>query len=317
MVVRAAALALFLALLAACSSTDAGYEQPAGETSRAPTLPTNGSPLVELIGFSSDSEVNREQFAALQQQGDELVVACMRQHGFVWQPTPPLPGTAFAPGNRNSLAWARSHGLGISDRFTLLGRSAPDPNAEYVNALNESDQMRWQVALWGDTSALETDSDQPVVYAPAGCLGDAFAATRPMFEVYQEFDEELRTLDNRIKADPRLTNQTSAWAECMNLAGHAYSDEEEMNSDILNRLFAIPGVEQTLASSSTAPLNEVDQTALNQLIELERTIAVAHVDCVASTYGDIEQIRATYEREFIVDHRPRLEDANARIRPAQ
>jgi len=90
-----------------------------------------------------------------------------------------------------------------------------------------------------------------------------------------------------------------------------------MTSDILNRLFAIPGVEQILASSSTKPLDLVDQPALDQLIEVERSVAVAHVDCVTSTYGDIEGIRATYEREFIVDHRPRLEEANARIRPAQ
>jgi len=203
MVVRAAALVLVLALLAACSSTNASDEQQASETTNAPTLLSNGSPLVELIGFSSDPEVNRQQFAALQQQSDGLVVECMRRQGFVWQPTPPLPGSALAPGNRTSLAWARSHGLGITDQFTLVGRGAPDPNADYVDALNEPDQMRWRDALWGDTSALETDGEEPVVYAPAGCLGDAFASTRPMFEVYQEFDEELRILEKRIKADPR------------------------------------------------------------------------------------------------------------------
>lgn len=308
-------IAIFFAIGCATSGGDAATAPRA--TPRVVSVPSATSPLAELIGFSSDSEINRQQFVAIQQRSDALVADCMSSQGYEWAPTPAQPGSALASGNRVSLAWARAHGLGVTDQLVALSRATPlDPNAGYVGTLNEQDQQRWQVALRGDTSSLESNGDEPVVYVPAGCLGAAFAATRPWSETYQAFEQDLRTLAKRVEADPRSVAHQAVWASCMAGAGHPHADLQSMNDDIVTRLLEIPGVPELL--TSTEPLSASESAGLTDvlqspdfmaLVELEQDVAVANVDCAAQFATEARDVRDSYERRFIIDHQVRLDEA--------
>lgn len=307
----AGAVAVILA--AACSSPAADVESTTD--SDGSVAIESASPLLALIGFSSDTELNRERFSAIQSDSDTQVAACMMAQGFTWQPTAPLPGSALAAGDRTSLAWARAHGLGVTDQLTSLSEpSAVDPNTAYLASLDADEADRWKTTLWGDTSSLVSEADEPVVYAPAGCLGAAYATSRAAFALFQQFDDELQTLDNRIAADPRVMAHQTQWVTCMQAAGYSYVDQASMRSDLFAQLLAIPGVEQVMTAASSdngALLENVDQAALAALVERERATAVANVECAAPTRREASEIRGTYERQFIIDHRQRLEAAVA------
>lgn len=296
------------AILAAGCSSSAGDADASARGDGSTAAAESVSPLIDLIGFSSDTELNRDRFLAIQAESDDQVADCMAAQGFIWQPSAPPPGSALAPGNRMSLAWARAHGLGVTDQITSLAQAPiADPNDAYIATLADADVERWETTLWGDTSSLVSDADEPVLYAPAGCLGAAYAVSRDAFEVFQQFEPELVTLDKRIKADPRIVTHQERWASCMQAAGHPFTDVESMRSDVFGRLLAISGVEQVMTGAGQP--QDVDQGALGELVALERTIAVAHVECSAPTLLEAADIRDTYERQFIIDHRSRLEAA--------
>lgn len=312
--VMAVALMSALTLAAACSST-ADEVVDTSLAQRPLDSPATSSPLANLIGFSSDNEINRQQFVAIQERSDDLVAECMAAQDFRWLPNVPPPGSSLAAGDRASLAWAKAHGLGVTDQLAVLvGGSRADPNSEFLASLTEVERDRWMVALQGDTSVLVT-TDEPVAFAPAGCLGSAFSTTRPWFELYRMFEQDLDTLAKRIDNDPRVVEHRSIWATCMNDNGYAYVDEQAMSQDFLRRLLAIPGVSDLMVSSDATSASATNLDAIlaspefGDLVVAEREAAVANVGCAAQFSVEAAEVRDSYEQRFIIDHQTRLDAA--------
>lgn len=256
-------------------------------------------PLQEVIGFSSVPRSAEMHYSRLQTETDGYVVTCMARQGLRFVPRGATWLANDTDVDAGSRAWAERNGLGITEAFRQAEASLQgadprlDPNATYLATLSDADRDRWNEALYGDLSDLGDTSQGSVAYEPGGCQGAAFARAFTQNQLFEQFGEEVKTLDARIEADPRLVGFMKQWSSCMAELGHDYDNKLAMTDDVYAALLGAAGSPQ----------------ALDELAARERDLAVLSHDCSESFADEVFSIRTAYEREFINDNRVRIEAA--------
>ena len=222
-----------------------------------------------------------------------------------------------------------------------------DPNEEHLATLSEGEADAWQFALQGappernEAGQLIDPETGEVLQgggrgAAGGCRLEAQTAVRGEVAMLDDLSDDFAELNERIESDPRVAEIRRSWTDCMREAGFDYADEDEARADfqsqlrpLLRSFFASgdageaqddgngdggqgagqgPGrggnLLQTVAGLQLTPEQELE---LESLQDVERSVAIASVECNGDGPAEIEEITAVYEAEWVDANRDALE----------
>lgn len=305
-----AVMALAPALaLAACSG---------GAPAAPPTPDSPLAPYVDaLYGGGSD-----EELAARNDTMQNAAAACMKEQGFPYQPDPGSGISVQADGEGGvewgTRAFAEQYGYGVvSSPFAPAagdeGTEIVDPNADYLATLSDGERAAWKAALYGapvDGPTAPTEWD----WTKAGCLGaaaheaDLAAGAASADPEAQGLIDELDSLPEKAASADAVVAAERRWSDCLATAGHpGYAHRADPMTDFSDRYGALARPGEPPADGAAGA--DVDQAALDALQEEEIAVAVADLDCAASTdYDDLlaaEQQRL--DQEFVDRNRAALD----------
>jgi len=256
---RAAATSAFLAasalLLGACTTGPAATDATA-----VAAFEWVAGPLEEfsarIFGAAHEDgeQDSQSRFAASWVAQQDLVAACMAEHGFDYTPiplgtpttTPPDFSTDTVP-PVNSREFAATYGFAISTdpwgsenlsngewidpdtgqrlEVTLQGilidpvtGYAFDPNDRQLAEMTPAARDEWFLALWGEPTEGEPTLEE---WAQRGCWGAADAEILHVGNGFETLREEFnRFWDQVLPGDPQLARLHTDWASCMADAGY-------------------------------------------------------------------------------------------------
>ncbi|MEM9609120.1 MAG: hypothetical protein AAGA99_16980 [Actinomycetota bacterium] len=276
----AAVAAALLLLLAACGSGD---DVAAGDD--PPTLEEfQDTPLSEFMGWNQDQQDFEEEYAVQEAEAQELMVSCMAEQGFEYQPVDhgevdffdPYTDSDVEPGTRE---WAETYGYGWLTFFEeeqagfAVGEAETftDPNEEYLQSLSDGERDAYYRALYGDEPDFDPSlSDEELdelfsTFVPTGCdaearaevFGDGFFGGGGSEEM-EEFWALSEELYQRIEGDPRVAEASGEWSACMADAGHDFSTQEDI-------FLALDERSQEFWESQTWPGEDLTEAEYEQL----------------------------------------------------
>ncbi len=304
-------------------------------------------------GLGDDDGQIEEQQRAVQQQ----IQRCMQEQGFAYVPDADAGLRRFTADvgvGLDRAAFAEQFGFGISTGFDSLVERAVDfseevdENAAHLETLSEGEADAWLIALDGvpperNASGQLIDPETGEVIAgrgrgvrSGGCRGQAETEVFGDFSALASLSDEFAELEERIQADPRVVEISTAWQNCMSDAGFDYDDEQQARTEIQQTyrplLFSFfgrgpgqggadegGGDQEGAGQQGGAPGDRL-QNALSELVltdeqeaelatlqQTERSVAVASVGCDDGNGDELEEIRLRYEREFVQANREVLE----------
>ncbi|MBC8364828.1 MAG: hypothetical protein H8E59_07475 [Actinobacteria bacterium] len=202
---------------------------------------------------------------------ETLISRCMGESGFVYEVIePPLVmpardarGRAFGSDDVGEL---KLEGYGLSAAAT---DSPVDANAVYVQALSESDQVRFGNALFGsdaDAQTVEVGGGMALSISMGGCVAEArvslFGDQVEWIRLFFSIENRSGEVTSRVLQDPLYMAALTKWQACMERRGFAVRD---------------PGSARDLAARQYSHLDSVDAA-----VE-ERRIAAADGECVGES----------------------------------
>ena len=286
-----------------------------------------------------------EAIAEQQQLIEVEVQACMQAQGFTYVPEDNADGVRFflASANQGISAadYAATEGFGISTRFDTIFEGdidlteASDPNDDHVATLSEGEQDAWQFALRGQPperneqgQLIDPETGEVLAggrgqQATGGCRLEAQEAIRGDLDSLDALADAFAELDDRIAADPRITELRREWSACMLDKGFDYDDADAARADfnqqirpLLRSFFQAAGTQGgaqgggqagALQALAAQGLSEEQEAELGQLQDLEIATAVASLECAGDSDEEIAEITARYEAEFVAENRAALE----------
>ncbi|WP_424447473.1 hypothetical protein [Microbacterium arborescens] len=294
----------------------------------APAEEDESSPLTEYFsafyGGDLSEEEQQAKFETENKEREELVAQCMQDEGFEYTPAPGSasfdPGVEWKPEDREFVSqW----GYGAveypgADEQPEPEQITPDPNADYVMALSESEQTAYYEALYGPSPSEEEmseDGSYEYNWETAGCNGwadheingddplqsDEFADVMAAVTAFYESSASL----------PAIVDIDREWSACMDAAGYpGYATQADAQNSIYDE---INGIYEN--SSETGP----DEAAMSELHEREVELALADLDCREETDYRAKYQKAQFdaEEQFIADHKTELEAMKAAAEQAR
>jgi hypothetical protein len=273
----------------------------------------------------------------------------MQAQGFTYVPETDDDGLRFFQATANQgisdADYAATEGFGISTRFDAIFEGdidlteTTDPNDDHLETLSEGERDAWQFALRGQPPVRNEqgqliDPETGEVLPPGrgrqatgGCRLEAQEAVRGDLDVLDDLAAAFGELDDRIDADPRITELQREWSACMLDRGFDYDDADAARADFnqqirpLLRSFFQGATDQggggqggqqggqagALQALAEQGLTEEQEAELGQLQDLERATAVASLECAGDGPEEIAEITARYEAEFVAENRSTLE----------
>ncbi len=286
-------------------------------------------------GFDEESVIEEQRLIQTEIQ------ACMQTQGFEYIPTDDSDGIRFFAAQLNQgltpTEFAAQQGFGISTRFDAVLEGDvdfsedADPNDEHVETLSEGEADAWEFALRGappernaQGQLIDPETGEVLPRGAGrrgpqgGCQLEAQVAVRGDLSVLADLSDEFEELDERIAADPRVTEMRTEWAACMRDEGFDYDDEDAARESIQSEFFPLlfsffgrgPGAGQQRGQSNPfadLELTDEQETQLDTLQDREIATAVASLVCAGDTGTELEEITARYEAQFVEDNRATLE----------
>lgn len=318
--------------VSACGGDDAS-NQPSGGTDHGPLAEFMG--WTDGYSYRGPSEEERQQ----QYRVEELVAECMAEQGFEYIPQP-LDERLRGPGEEYEEIWAlqrndperfaREYGYGFStmpDSWFVAKEDEgyEDPNWAIRESLSPAAQEEYDRALWGEWPELEEgeEVDGPIEPETPGCYAEASEevyGSGDDFAQWEDINDQISDLYERIDNDPRVQSARQAWTDCMADAGHPGLEEvydgQELVSDRMAELYGWASPEgedfeaeddgSVVVAPSATP--SVDPAALAELQDFERAVAVADYQCRRDHYDpQYNAVRDELENQFIEEHRAELE----------
>ncbi len=172
---------------------------------------------------------------------EDALIACMTAAGFEYINETSEAGLGFDPP-----AWGISTGYGHELGQPAIEAPAPSgSNAAIVEALSPEERAAYYLALWG------ADEGQ------ANELVGPNQAARALAQ--EEIGLAYNEIEDRINADPRLTEVRQSWQQCMGEVGIEVAAPYEASALISQRMAAL--VEQGLVPDrSTLPVDPASAT---------------------------------------------------------
>lgn len=231
---------------------------------------------------------------------EALIAECMRQEGFEYV------APDYATVRRGMMAdktlpgmteeeFVEAHGYGLSTLYTggapqLVNGYSParvglgDRNIEIFKNLSPTDQVAYNRALLGEN----TDATFAVgleLENFARCGGCTLKAIKQVFTPEQLKSSYYNPLDAVINNDPRMKAALRQYAEKMRKAGFDYSHPDDVEPDVMRRLYAI-------TAGGTIPVEKLspDQLAsLKKLQEFERRVAKVNFELQEEIFEPVEE----------------------------
>ena len=308
-------------------STEAGEAKTLDEyLGTAAGLVRSGGNGRAFAGADADVLLEEQRLIQLEIQ------KCMQVQGFAYTPEEVGDGLAvFLRAESEGVSpadYAATEGFGISTRFDAVLEGdfdlsdETDPNEEHLATLSEGEADAWQFALRGapperNEAGQLIDPDTGEVIqgagrgAAGGCRLEAQTAVRGEVAMLDDLSDDFTELNERIESDPRVAEIRRNWTDCMREAGFDYTDEDEAQADfrsqlrpLLRSFFASgsdDGAEagqglgrggnlvQAVAGLQLTPEQDLE---LESLQDLERSVAIASVECDGDGPVEIEAITA-------------------------
>lgn len=304
----AALLALGAIGLSACTAP--GTAGPTGAAHEPSPLEKYYS---VLYGGGSD-EASQEREAKVQ----DAIAACMKEQGFDYLPQ--QSGAMYVSSEDMEVAWgseefAKTYGYGASTDTTALfggGEETVDPNADYVEALSESERAAYYTALYGappsDDGGVSVDTEWD--WRGAGCTG----AAQHEFGVDSAEEgpesssllEEMSGLYEKAMASPDVVAAERAWSDCLADAGYpGYEHHDDPSASFNDRMNELSGEDGA---------DKPDETKLKALQAEEIATATADWHCSDETgYTTTrDRVQRRLEQEFVDAHEEELDALVAR-----
>lgn len=356
---RLATAVLALALVGAACGSDGSSETSAS------------SPLSELLGedvfgfnFDPDDPAAQARYNEQEQLRQEKIASCMNEQGFEYIPVD-QSSFNFADFNGgidyNSREYAEKYGFGMTTQHMSQTSVGPDlvgyddsmfedfesndPNQEIVQAMDQSTQEAYYLALYGEEpefdasfdpeTATDEELDEAYSFEPQGCFGEAYAGDSAN-NFYNDFQDELDEMFEAIEDDPRIVEAQQEIENCVSDNGYEFSMDsdgyEALWEQFQDRLaevdaeaggfpfeemseedFAAMSEDEIDAMINFSPeLSDKGKAILGELQAEETAMAVVVWDCGGS-FGDSEmadlfqEVSVEYEQRFIDQNADRLE----------
>jgi hypothetical protein len=262
-------------------------------------LAGSASAQTPLPGTEEFGLTSREIVQAVEQV-ESLIAQCMREQGFEYVAADyntvqrGMSAIMSFPGMEEE-EFIAEHGFGMSTLYTgrppqLADGYSPgkvglgERNIQIFNSLSPADQVAYNRALLGEntdmTFAVALDIEDF-----SRCGGCTLKAIEQVFEPEQLKETYYNPRDALILKDPRMRDVLRKYAEKMRRNGFEYTDPEEVEADVRQRLYAITG-------GGTVPLEELSReqlAGLEELQEYERRVSVINYELEEELIEPVEE----------------------------
>ena len=252
-----------------------------------------------LPGTDEFGLTSRELVQAVEKV-EALIAQCMREQGFEYVAADyntvrrGMSAIMSLPG-LDEEEFINEYGFGMSTLYTgqapqLADGYSPgkvglgERNVQIFNNLSPADQVAYNRALLGEntdmTFAVALDIEDF-----SRCGGCTLMAVEQVFEPEQLKETYYNPRDALILKDPRMRDVLRQYADEMRKNGFEYTDPEEVEADVRERLYAITG-------GGTVPLEELSPeqlAALQKLQEYERRVSVINYELEEELIEPVEE----------------------------
>jgi hypothetical protein len=252
-----------------------------------------------LPGSAEFGLTQRELVQAVEKV-EGLIAQCMREQGFEYVAADyktvrnGMESLMSLPG-MDEEEFIEQHGFGISTLYSgqapqLIDGYSPgkvglgERNVQIYMNLSPADQVAYNRALFGEntdaTFAIALDTED--FSRTGGCTRKGI---EQVFQPDQLTAAYYNPRDAIIKNDPRMRDVYRQYAEVMRDAGFDYTDPEEVEADIRERLYSITGG----ATIPVEQLSDEQKAALEELQEYERRVSVINFEFEEEYIEPIEE----------------------------
>jgi hypothetical protein len=254
-------------------------------------------PLEEQLGLGD------EGIRVRQANAENLMRDCMKAQGFDYVPVDPTAQQAALLGAQgmSESDFEKQYGYGITTLYEQRRQLAvAGPNKTIRDSLSEPDRKAYDKALYGDdpTATFFDAIDTGDYGRLGGCLKSSTEQVFGGADVLTSLSAKLDELDEKIRADSRMTKAINEWSACMREAGFDGLQEQEDVDDVLKtKLEDIVGSPED--NASTGAEADYDKAALAALQKEEVAMVSADIACEVEHVEDVEEeVTAEYEETF-------------------
>lgn len=329
-------------LLTGCSGGGDGGDEDKGTAAVEWTPGALDEYTARIYGYSFDQDQKSQEEMqaesdAQNRKVEELVAACMQDQGFDYIPNDTNGGTVYSSDDLDveygTQEFAEQYGYGIStdpwgydDMPVDDGTEYVDPNAEYTEAMSESELAAYQEALWGvPQEYVEGEEPQEYDWTTAGCYGSAQHEVYETGDVptdeYGALEDEVSSFWETVQADPGIAELQASWGSCMADAGFdGMTNTNEATQPLYDEWNELQGGNDPEyqaqleswdwdANPDGPPMPEPDADALAAFTTKEIATAVADFGCQEKVDFQAESVRIDHQlqQEFVDQHKAELE----------
>ncbi|MFJ5264849.1 hypothetical protein ACIQAC_30750 [Streptomyces sp. NPDC088387] len=233
---------------------------------------------------------------------ERLVKECMEEKGHPYWESP-ISGIDERKAGRyitDNVEWAEKYGYGrvFAERGEEIRRT--DPTTVYQNRLSPEERADYSRALDGDyrdRMSTELPGGTGTVDAPrGGCANEArarlYGDSEAWFVVRKTVEGALPLYGRDLMEDVRLTKPLAKWAQCMEEAGRAFDNPEQLRR---HRAKVTEGMPSAEAHEFDRKLAVLDATCARKTsaASIMRTLETEYREKVLKRY---EKERAEYRR---------------------
>jgi hypothetical protein len=242
--------------------------------------PATGSPLAAYPGFGHNKDADEAQYLREDAQRHQMIMRCMTAAGHRYVPVAPARNPQKA-----------------TDRQSR--RPPPrDPNDVHAASLSPQERERYYLALYGvpNPNAPQGPLWDPRSETGGGCWGDALRTIRGVYAAASELVEPYVAMRRAVMSDPRVTEATQRWSECVRARGFQYSSPRQLAA-----------AEDSAAVAR--PRDAAAQRRPQQAMEAGRACAGE-----SGLNQALTQARADREADFVRAHKAQLDRHLERLR---
>lgn len=254
----------------------------------------------------------------------ELTAACMRRHGFEYQPERnegPAPFSEQRAALVDELgrdAFAEEYGFGYTElmvRSALVDVSSEAElsaiggvNDETFNALSAAEKAEWSIALYGD--GFEYDESGNILdpatgavlyqFEPGGCTGEGSTSFQTRLDARASLLEtEIEDMWNRLDSDPEVIAIWASYTTCMAQNGIESERPSDLEDPLREQSNALRAklLSESRGGWETVPTDLLQD--ISDFEQLERQIAVTYIRCSEDLHERYAAINQQYQLELL------------------
>ncbi|MCC2319043.1 hypothetical protein [Cellulomonas chengniuliangii] len=295
-----------LLLLSACSDSGGGGTSSGGSSggssSSGDDAGKDAAKESPLHAYMKSIQYDGGDSAKNHKEVENIIASCMKEAGFEYTPKdlPSQPASLDDWEEMDPVERAEKYGYGWagSPESEIDPEEFVSPDADYLAAMSDSEAAAYSVALFGDQQDVDTSE---LDWTKGGCYAKAnhevHSNRNAAYEdpAYEDLQEEIRRMFEKVPDDPRLAEINAEWSACMNEGGFDFARVNEAYESIAEGYATLP--------------ETADETAWADLRDKEVATAIADAKCQEKVgYPEkLQEVQFALEQEFIDTHKAELD----------